>query len=208
MCKTAPARSATRGGDVTQQSTHRPRTTTTSRDSPTEEQKGRRVVSSPVRLPRGDSRGEATLGAGEARWIFPPKHVGRRSPERRPRDDGRRRNLPSRVRAEGATSTSGDRRACRRARAVCLDWTTDGGVEFVEDREPPGTGDREPGTGDRRKRGRGACLGGKTTGTGGSARACAVLSRVERVERVRRGVESSVRRTRGLNGAGVSIHGR
>ena len=200
MRKTAPARSDARRGDVTQQSTHRPRTTTTSHDSLTEEQKGRRVVSSPVRLPRGDSRGEATLGAGEARWIFPPKHVGRRSPERRPRDDGRRRNLPSRVRAEGATSTSGDRRACRRARAVCLDWTTDGGVEFVED--------REPGTGDRRKRGRGACLGGKTTGTGGSARACAVLSRVERVERVRRGVESSVRRTRGLNGAGVSIHGR
>jgi hypothetical protein len=147
MCKTAPARSeARRGDDVTQQSTHRPRTTTTSHDSPTEERKGRRVVSSPVRLPRGDSRGEASLGAGEARWISPPKHVGRRSPERRPRDDGRRRNLPSRVRAEGATSTSGDRRACRRARAVCLDWTTDGGVEFVEDREP-GTGDRGPGTG-------------------------------------------------------------
>jgi len=94
MRKTAPARSDARRGDVTQQSTHRPRTTTTSHDSLTEEQKGRRVVSSPVRLPRGDTRGEATLGAGEARWIFPPKHVGRRSPERRPRDDGRRRNLP------------------------------------------------------------------------------------------------------------------
>jgi len=152
MRKTAPARSDARRGDVTQQSTHRPRTTTTSHDSLTEEQKGRRVVSSPVRLPRGDTRGEATLGAGEARWIFPPKHVGRRSPERRPRDDGRRTTdvdgtFLSRVRAEGATSTSGDRRACRRARAVCLDWTTDGGVEFVGEREPPGTGNRGPGTG-------------------------------------------------------------
>ena len=182
---------------------------TTSRDSPTEEQKGRRVVSSPVRLPR-----EATLGArrlsGRARRVgfSLPNTWGadRPSDARETTDvDG---TFLERVRAEGATSTSGDRRACRRARAVCLDWTTDGGVEFVEDREPPGTGDREPGTGDRRKRGRGACLGGKTTGTGGSARACAVLSRVERVERVRRGVESSVRRTRGLNGAGVSIHGR
>ena len=171
----------------------------------THRQKNKKVAAS-SRVPFV-SRARRLSGRARRVWISPPKHVGRRSPERRPRDDGRRRNLPSRVRAEGATSTSGDRRACRRARAVCLDWTTDGGVEFVEDREP-GTGDREPGTGDRRKRGRGACLGGKTTGTGGSARACAVLSRVERVERVRRGVESSVRRTRGLNGAGVSIHGR
>ena len=95
MCKTAPARSATRGDDVTQ-----------AVDSPTPDDNDesrltdRRTKRSPRRLEsrsspaRGDSRGEASLGTGEARWIFPPKHVGRRSPERRPRDDGRRRNLP------------------------------------------------------------------------------------------------------------------
>ena len=208
MCKTAPARFATRR----EATSHSSRLTDPGRRRrvTTHRQKNKKVAAS-SRVPFVSR--EATLGArrlsGRARRVgFPlPNTWGadRPSDARETTDvDG---TFLSRVRAEGATSTSGDRRACRRARAVCLDWTTDGGVEFVEDREP-GTGDRGPGTGDRRKRGRGACLGGKTTGTGGSARACAVLSRVERVERVRRGVESSVRRTRGLNGAGVSIHGR